>query len=253
MLLTHHTPLLARCTPPTHRRACRQLPRYCIVRASANNGSSVNVLVVGGGGREHALAWKLSQSPQCNMLYCTPGNPGIAAEPGITTLPAMDVGNHASVVDFCKTNDIQLVVVGPEAPLVDGLADSLAAASINVFGPSASAARLEGSKAFMKVGGFDCKLYSDDRNPMHCRRATFQTCESNCPTRTGSVCQVQHPHRCVWTLYRGGCCTCVCASTGGAHCGQDGWLGSRQGCHCGHHTGGSRGCSQGHACGPGTC
>lgn len=111
----------------------------------------VNVLVVGGGGREHALAWKLSQSPLCSTLFCAPGNPGIEAEAGITTLPALNVDDHDAVVDFCKTNDVGLVVVGPEAPLVAGLADSLSAASINVFGPSASAARLEGSKAFMKV------------------------------------------------------------------------------------------------------
>lgn len=122
-----------------------------MVQASTGS-ASVNVLVVGGGGREHALAWKLSQSPMCSTLYCAPGNPGIEAEPGITTLPAMDVDDHTAVVDFCKSNDVGLVVVGPEAPLVAGLADSLSAASINVFGPSAAAARLEGSKAFMKVG-----------------------------------------------------------------------------------------------------
>lgn len=122
-----------------------------MVQASTGS-ASVNVLVVGGGGREHALAWKLSQSPMCSTLYCAPGNPGIEAEPGITTLPSMDVDDHKAVVDFCKSNDVGLVVVGPEAPLVAGLADSLSAASINVFGPSAAAARLEGSKAFMKVG-----------------------------------------------------------------------------------------------------
>ncbi len=107
----------------------------------------MNVLLFGGGGREHALAWKLRQSPQLGTLYCAPGNPGIAEVADCITL---DVNDHAAVIDFCRTNAIDLVIIGPEAPLVAGIADDLAAAEIAVFGPSRAAARLEGSKAFTK-------------------------------------------------------------------------------------------------------
>ena len=107
----------------------------------------MNILLIGGGGREHALAWRLAQSPTCETLWATPGNPGIAQ----CALPVqIDIGNHADVIDFCKDKDIALVVVGPEAPLVDGLGDSLRAAQIPIFGPSAKAAQLEGSKGFTK-------------------------------------------------------------------------------------------------------
>ncbi|MEM8724870.1 MAG: phosphoribosylamine--glycine ligase [Pseudomonadota bacterium] len=107
----------------------------------------MNVLLLGGGGREHALAWKLAQSPSLGQLYAAPGNPGIAECAQLTTI---NTDNHEAVVLFCKVNDIALVVVGPEAPLVDGLADSLRAEGIAVFGPSQAAAQLEGSKGFTK-------------------------------------------------------------------------------------------------------
>jgi phosphoribosylamine---glycine ligase len=107
----------------------------------------MNILLIGSGGREHALAWKLAQSPSCAKLYAAPGNPGIAEEAEVV---ALDASDHSAVVEFCKSKDIGLVVIGPEAPLVDGLADSLAAASIPAFGPSAKAAQLEGSKGFTK-------------------------------------------------------------------------------------------------------
>ncbi len=103
--------------------------------------------MLGGGGREHALAWKLAQSPSLTQLFAAPGNPGIAEEAELVTL---DVGDHDSVSHFCATNDIDLVVIGPEAPLVDGLADSLRAKGFAVFGPSQTAAQLEGSKGFTK-------------------------------------------------------------------------------------------------------
>ena len=103
--------------------------------------------MLGGGGREHALAWKLAQSPSLAKLFAAPGNPGIAEE---AELVALDVGDHASVTHFCAINDVDLVVVGPEAPLVDGLADSLRAKGFAVFGPSQTAAQLEGSKGFTK-------------------------------------------------------------------------------------------------------
>ena len=107
----------------------------------------MNVLLIGSGGREHALAWKIAASPMLTKLYAAPGNPGIAADAECVPL---DAGDHAAVVAFCREHDIGLVVVGPEGPLVAGLADAVRAAGIDVFGPSAEAARLEGSKAYTK-------------------------------------------------------------------------------------------------------
>ena len=107
----------------------------------------MNVLLIGGGGREHALAWKLKQSPLLHTLYCAPGNAGIAE---IAETAPLDVGNHDAVARFCKEKQIGLVVIGPEAPLVAGLTDDLDAQGIKVFGPSKAAARLEGSKGFTK-------------------------------------------------------------------------------------------------------
>lgn len=107
----------------------------------------MNVLLIGGGGREHALAWALSASPLLTKLHCAPGNPGIAE---VATLAAIDVTDHAAVIAYCRQNAITFVVVGPEAPLVAGLADDLASAGIKVFGPSKEAAQLEGSKGFTK-------------------------------------------------------------------------------------------------------
>ncbi len=107
----------------------------------------MNVLLLGSGGREHALAWKLAASPMLTKLYAAPGNPGIAREAELVTL---DVADHSAVAAFCREKEIGLVVVGPEAPLVAGLADDLRAAGIRVFGPSRAAAQLEGSKGFTK-------------------------------------------------------------------------------------------------------
>lgn len=107
----------------------------------------MNVLLLGSGGREHALAWKLAQSNGLDTLYAAPGNPGIAVH---ATCVALNATDHAAVVAFVKEHAIGLVVVGPEAPLVDGLADSLRAQGIPVFGPSKAAAQLEGSKGFTK-------------------------------------------------------------------------------------------------------
>jgi phosphoribosylamine--glycine ligase len=107
----------------------------------------MNVLLIGSGGREHALAWKLAASPLLTKLYAAPGNPGIAQEAELAEFKAAD---FAAVASFCKEKAIDLVVVGPEAPLVAGLADHLSAAGIRVFGPSAKAAQLEGSKRFTK-------------------------------------------------------------------------------------------------------
>ena len=107
----------------------------------------MNILLIGSGGREHALAWKLAQSPSLEKFYATPGNPGIAQHAEPVTL---DIADHDAVVRFCQGKRIDLVVVGPEAPLVDGLGNSLRAADIAVFGPDKAAAQLEGSKGFTK-------------------------------------------------------------------------------------------------------
>ncbi len=105
------------------------------------------MLLIGGGGREHALAWKLKQSPLLGTLYCAPGNAGIAE---IAEIVPLELSDHAAIARFCKAKGIGLVVIGPEAPLVAGLADDLEAEGIKVFGPSREAARLEGSKGFTK-------------------------------------------------------------------------------------------------------
>ena len=107
----------------------------------------MKVLLIGSGGREHALAWKLAQSPLLTQFYCAPGNPGIAEH---AELVSLNVEDHAAVAAFCAEKGVEFVVIGPEAPLVDGLADSLRAKGIAVFGPSAAAAQLEGSKGFTK-------------------------------------------------------------------------------------------------------
>jgi phosphoribosylamine---glycine ligase len=107
----------------------------------------VNVLLIGGGGREHALAWKLKQSPLLDRLYCAPGNAGIEA---LAECVALDMVAHAAIIRFCRENDIGLMVIGPEAPLVAGLTDDLEAGGVKVFGPSREAAKLEGSKGFTK-------------------------------------------------------------------------------------------------------
>jgi len=108
----------------------------------------MNVLLLGSGGREHALAWKLAQSPLLGTLYAAPGNPGIGHHAALVPL-ALD--DQRAIVDFARQAAIDLVVIGPEQPLVEGLADMLQSAGIAVFGPSAAAARLEGSKGFTKA------------------------------------------------------------------------------------------------------
>jgi phosphoribosylamine--glycine ligase len=107
----------------------------------------MNILLLGSGGREHALAWKIAASPLVQKLWCAPGNAGIAREAECVVL---DVADHGAVIDFCKRNAVNLVVVGPETPLVAGIVDDLASAGIKAFGPSKQAAQLEGSKGFTK-------------------------------------------------------------------------------------------------------
>jgi phosphoribosylamine--glycine ligase len=107
----------------------------------------MNILLLGSGGREHALAWKIAASPLVARLWCAPGNAGVARE---AECVALDIADHAAVIDFCKRNAVDFVVVGPETPLVAGIVDDLASAGIKAFGPSKAAARLEGSKGFTK-------------------------------------------------------------------------------------------------------
>ncbi|MDB5653134.1 MAG: phosphoribosylamine/glycine ligase [Tardiphaga sp.] len=107
----------------------------------------MNILLLGSGGREHALAWKLSSSPLLTKLWCAPGNAGIAQH---AECVALDVADHDAVIAFCRSRTIDFVVVGPEAPLAAGIVDDLADAGIKAFGPSRAAARLEGSKGFTK-------------------------------------------------------------------------------------------------------
>jgi phosphoribosylamine--glycine ligase len=107
----------------------------------------MNILLLGSGGREHALAWKLAASPLADRLYCAPGNAGIARE---AECVALDPADHPAIMAFCKAKAIDFVVVGPEIPLVAGVVDALEAAGIKTFGPTRAAARLEGSKGFTK-------------------------------------------------------------------------------------------------------
>src|SRR6516165_12590022 len=107
----------------------------------------MNILLLGSGGREHALAWKLAASPLVDRLYCAPGNAGVARE---AECVALDLADHGAIIAFCQANAIDFVVVGPEAPLVAGVVDDLEAAGIKAFGPTRVAARLEGSNGFAK-------------------------------------------------------------------------------------------------------
>jgi phosphoribosylamine---glycine ligase len=107
----------------------------------------MNILILGGGGREHALAWAFAQNPKCDRLWCAPGNAGIAEE---ATCVALDILDGDKVLTFCRENDVDFVMVGPEAPLAEGVADVLREGGVATFGPGREAARLEASKAFTK-------------------------------------------------------------------------------------------------------
>ena len=137
----------------------------------------MKVLILGSGAREHALALAIAKSPQLEKLYVAPGNPGCAQ---VATLVSLSIVNSAAIASFCKANAIDLVVVGPEAPLVAGVADDLAAAGVACFGPSRAAAQLEGSKGFTKdfcrefglpTGDYERFPIAPPRWPMSPRRA----------------------------------------------------------------------------------
>jgi len=117
-------------------------------QSQAQSSFSLNILLIGSGGREHALAWKIAQSTLLNKLFISPGNGG-TRELGEHVV--LDISDHQAVASFCRLMDISFVIIGPEGPLVDGLADSLRSQNIAVFGPSKAAAQLEGSKQFTKA------------------------------------------------------------------------------------------------------
>ncbi|KDD75389.1 phosphoribosylglycinamide synthetase [Helicosporidium sp. ATCC 50920] len=131
------------CALTPGRRACR---RPSALARSARR----NVLVLGSGGREHALAWRLAQGPSTAQVFVAPGNAGTALDASLRTISDLRPSDHGALVSFCRRNDVDLVVVGPEAYLVEGAVDALSAAGIAAFGPTRAAAELEGSKAFMK-------------------------------------------------------------------------------------------------------
>jgi phosphoribosylamine---glycine ligase len=108
----------------------------------------MHILLLGSGGREHALAWKIAASPLVTRLWCAPGNAGIARE---AECVALDITDHAAVIDFCKRNAVEFVVVGPDAPIAAGMVDDLNAAGFKAFGPTKAAGRLESSKSFTKA------------------------------------------------------------------------------------------------------
>ncbi|MFT4607703.1 MAG: phosphoribosylamine--glycine ligase [Urechidicola sp.] len=109
----------------------------------------MKVLVIGGGGREHALAWKAAQSPLVSQVFVAPGNAGTYQEPGISNV-AIDAENTAALLEFAQSESIELTIVGPEAPLVNGIVDQFQTSGLRIFGPSSAAAQLEGSKTFTK-------------------------------------------------------------------------------------------------------
>jgi len=108
----------------------------------------VNILVVGGGGREHALAWKIAQSPKVAKVFVAPGNAGTACEDGLSNV---DITAIPDLVRFAQTEQVALTVVGPEAPLAAGIVDAFRAAGLRIFGPTRTAAQLESSKDFAKA------------------------------------------------------------------------------------------------------
>ena len=154
----------------------------------------MHILLLGSGGREHALAWKIAASPLVTKLWCAPGNAGIARE---AECVALDIADHAAVIGFCRTNAVDLVVVGPETPLAAGIVDDLAHAGIKAFGPSRQASQLEGSKGFTKA------LCSEFGIP------------------TGAYGRFSN-------AADGGRCAGLCGQAGRADRGQGGWPGRRQ-------------------------
>src|SRR2546423_11068797 len=114
----------------------------------SSSGFLMNILLLGSGGREHALAWKIAASPLLTKLWCAPGNAGPARE---AECVALDAGDHGAVIGFCRTTAVDFGVVGPDAPIAAGIVDDLKAAGFKAFGPTKAAGRLESSKKFTKA------------------------------------------------------------------------------------------------------
>ena len=110
----------------------------------------MKILVIGGGGREHAMAWKLAQSPRAKKVFVAPGNGGTALDPLLTNIPFNGVSDIEALLEFVVQNKVELTVVGPEAPLAAGVVDAFRARGLRIFGPTRAAAQLESSKAFAK-------------------------------------------------------------------------------------------------------
>src|SRR3982751_794052 len=120
----------------------------CSSRAFATSGTDLNILVIGGGGREHALAWRIAQSPRVARVYVAPGNAGTARDEALVNVPITDI---AELVAFAQRSEIGLTVVGPEGPLAAGVVDAFREAGLAIFGPTRAAAQLESSKDFAKA------------------------------------------------------------------------------------------------------
>src|SRR5258705_1330246 len=134
--------------PSKYLLPCRSLPPCYTTRRQSclrSGSASMNILLLGSGGREHALAWKMTSSSLVRRLVCAPGNAGIARECEVV---ALDLADHGAVIAFCQAQKIDLVVVGPEAPLCAGIVDDLTAAGVKAFGPSLASAHPEGSNGF---------------------------------------------------------------------------------------------------------
>jgi phosphoribosylamine---glycine ligase len=123
------------------------LQEFVTLNINQKRGAIMNVLVIGRGGREHAIARKLFESKRVGTVFAAPGNPGMT---DVATLVPIDENNHRELVAFAKNNAVELTVIGPETPLLNGLADDFAEAGLQVFGPNGRAAVIEGSKSFAK-------------------------------------------------------------------------------------------------------
>ena len=132
----------------------------------------MHILLLGSGGREHALAWKIAASPLVTKLWCAPGNAGIARE---AECVGIDITDHAAVIDFCRRNAVDFVVVGPDAPIAAGVVDDLNAAGFKAFGPIRAAGRLESSKTFTKAR---CRANDDSRCRCMASLAALASCRS---------------------------------------------------------------------------
>jgi phosphoribosylamine--glycine ligase len=125
------------------------LPFLREVVISIHGYEPMNILVLGNGGREHALAWKIAQDEKVAKVFVAPGNAGTATENKCENV-ALNILDNAAIIDFAKNNAVDLIIVGPEAPLVNGVVDACRAAELQIWGPTQFAAQLEGSKAFAK-------------------------------------------------------------------------------------------------------